>query len=162
MEMLPAIQIFPSQQKHERLLANNLSKGIPALFLCTWSNLWHLEHSGIKKKKILLMYFQQSCTVQSYSYSQSPRLNPLTGEGVCLRIALTAGAQFSVLVMPFKDELADLHSGFLFKDELPTTASEHWEHVFVCCLSRSWVVLKHPSMSNLPQNPLRKKMTVET
>lgn len=78
----------------------------------TWSNLRHLERSG---EKVLLLYFRQGCTVQSHSHFQSPRLNPLAGEGVCLRIALTAGACLSVLAMPSKGILADLHSGFLLK-----------------------------------------------
>lgn len=114
------------------------------------SNLRHLKHSGgkkKKKKKVLLLYFQQACTVQSHSHFQSPRLNPLTGEGVCLRIALTAGACLSVLAMPSKGVLADLHSGFLLKKNKKKTGlhsqslhhpSNHlltyssWMQVFFC------------------------------
>lgn len=55
-----------------------------------------------KRKVLQLLYFQQGCTVQSHSHFQSPGLNPLAGEGVCLRIALTAGAWLPVLGLPSK------------------------------------------------------------
>lgn len=60
---------------------------------------------GIRRKRLvlpLLLYFQQGCTVQSHSHFQSAGLNPLAGEGVCLRIALTAGAWLPVLGLPSK------------------------------------------------------------
>lgn len=94
--------------------ANNFNEKGVDLFSPTYtrSNLRHLENA--EEEKSASAVFQQRCTVQSHSNFQSPRLNPLTGEGVCLRIALTAGARLYVLAMPSKGVLADLHSGFLF------------------------------------------------
>lgn len=61
------------------------------------------EASGtFGKKKVLLLYFKQGCTVQSHSHSQSPRLNPFTSEGVCLRIALTLAPASLSLPCPSK------------------------------------------------------------
>lgn len=123
------------------------------------------EASGTFRKKVFLLYFQQGCTVQSHSHFQSPRLNPLTGEGVCLRIALTAGARLSVLAMPSKGVLADLHSGFLFKKKpflpsltLPLTPSSNlfllntWNTVLFCWQSACGIPWNTPLNVEFTQN----------
>lgn len=99
------------QKKHEVSPVNSFDETHSRLFATALNiHLVQSEASGaLRGKKALLGYFQQGCTVQSHSHFQSPRLNPLTGEGVCLRIALTAGACLSVLAMPSKKVLADLH-----------------------------------------------------
>lgn len=77
----------------------------------TQSNLRHWEQT--KKERGPRCIFKSCTKFNPHSYSQSLRLISLTGEGTCLRIALTAGACFSVLGLPFRDAPADLHSGIL-------------------------------------------------
>lgn len=111
----PGWAYYAVRKVREILQSNLLDRNI-----CTWiyagnsakpgsffsSPIIHLIQSKasvtFRGKKVLLLYFQHSCTVQSNSYSQSPRLNPLSGKGVCLRMVLTAGTRLSVLAIPFK------------------------------------------------------------
>lgn len=70
-------------------------------------------------KKVLLLYFHQGCTVQIHLRFQSPRLNPLTGEGVCLTITLTAGARLPPsLVCPPKAIWQIFTQDFSLKESL--------------------------------------------
>lgn len=122
-------QIFALQYNQEMLLVNNFDeKRLDPPPNIHWVQ---SEPSGRFRIKVLLLYFQQCWTVQSHS--QSLRLNPLTGEGVCLRTALTAGTRLSVLAMPFKSVLADLHSGFLLKSCPSTLNSFLWPLGFWFC-----------------------------